>query len=167
MFVCACTQRMRVCVCVCVYVCIYIYIYIYIYTLIPTSPLLTVLNGYRSVSFCSFHHFYHWKSHQFRNFAYPTLSNQDRAVRIITHYWQDGPGLGSRLGRDLPCPSRPVRSPTKPTVLYCTGSFPRVKRPGRDADHPPPSAGLRMGGNRTSFSSLCVDRHVVGWPLPL
>jgi hypothetical protein len=40
-------------------------------------------------------------------------------VRRATHYGQDGPGIGSRWRRDFP-----------------HQAFPRVKRPGRDADNP-------------------------------
>jgi hypothetical protein len=49
----------------------------------------------------------------------------------------------TRWGRDFSHTSRPALGPTQPPVASCTmgtGSFPGVKRPGRGADHPPPSS---------------------------
>ena len=58
---------------------------------------------------------------------------RDSSVGIATRYGLDGPGIESRWGRDFPHPFR-LASCTMGTV-----TFPGVKRPGRDADHPPPS----------------------------
>ena len=62
----------------------------------------------------------------------------DSAVGIATRYGLDGPGIESRWGRDFPHPSRPALGPTQPPCTMGTGSFQKLKRPGRGADHPPP-----------------------------
>jgi hypothetical protein len=37
--------------------------------------------------------------------------------------------------------SRPVVGPTQPPIQWAPGAFPpRVKRPGRESDHPPPTS---------------------------
>jgi hypothetical protein len=51
---------------------------------------------------------------------------------IATDYGLDSPGIESRWGRDFSHTSRPALGPP--------GSFLGVKRPGRGADHPPPSS---------------------------
>ena len=64
---------------------------------------------------------------------------RDSSVGITTRYGLNGPGIESRWGRDFP----PVQTgPGTHPVSYAlgTGSFPGVKRPGRGADHPPPSS---------------------------
>ena len=63
----------------------------------------------------------------------------DSAVGIATVYGLDGPGIESRCERDFPHPSRPALWPTQPPVQWVPGLSPGVKRPGRGADHPPPS----------------------------
>ena len=45
--------------------------------------------------------------------------------------------MESRWGRDLPHPSRPALEAHPASYTIGTGSFPRVKRPGRGVDHPP------------------------------
>jgi hypothetical protein len=62
------------------------------------------------------------------------------SVGIATCYGLDGPGIESRWGRDFPQPSRPPWGP--PSLLYngYRVCFPVVKRPGRGADHSPPSS---------------------------
>jgi hypothetical protein len=42
-------------------------------------------------------------------------------------------------------------------------SFPGLERSERGADHPPPSAGVRMGWNYTSSPPLFLLRHIMGW----
>jgi len=61
----------------------------------------------------------------------------DSSVGIATLYGLDGPGIVSRLGgRDFPLvQSGPGAHPASYTEG--TRSFPGVKRPGRDVDHPP------------------------------
>ena len=58
---------------------------------------------------------------------------------IATRYGLDGPGIKSRWGERF---SAPVQTGTGAHPASCTmgtGSFPGVKRLGRDVDHPPPS----------------------------
>ena len=62
------------------------------------------------------------------------------SVGIATRYGMDGPEIESLCGRDFPHPSRPVLGPTQPPVQWVPGLSPEVKRPGRGADHPPPSS---------------------------
>ena len=75
-----------------------------------------------------------------QNFRYvPTYHvGRDSSVGIATRYGLDGPGIESRWGRDFPHPSRPVLGSTH-LVYNRYRVFPGVKRPGRGADHPPPS----------------------------
>jgi hypothetical protein len=56
--------------------------------------------------------------------------DRDSSVGIANRYGLDGPGIESRWG--------PGAHPASYTMG--TGSFPGVKRPGRDVDHPPPSS---------------------------
>ena len=53
----------------------------------------------------------------------------------------DGLGIESRWGgeRDFPHPSRPALGAHAASCTMGTGSFLGVKRPGRGADHSPPS----------------------------
>ena len=63
---------------------------------------------------------------------------RDSSVGIATRYGLDGPGIVSQLGSY----SAPVQTCPEAYPVSCTmgtGSFPGVKRPGRGADHPPPS----------------------------
>jgi hypothetical protein len=68
----------------------------------------------------------------------PNIWGCDSSVGIATHYGLDGPGIESRWGARF---SAPVYTDAEAHPAYCTlgtRSFPGVKRPGRDADHPPP-----------------------------
>ena len=61
------------------------------------------------------------------------------SVGVATGYGLDGPGIESRCGRDFPH----VQTGPGAHLAACamgTGSFPGVKRPGRDADPSPPSS---------------------------
>jgi hypothetical protein len=78
-------------------------------------------------------------------FGWSTLheySGTGSSVGIATDYGLDGPGIDSRWGRNFSLTSRPARPGVHPaSCTMGTGSFPGVRRPGRDADHlPPPSA---------------------------
>jgi len=57
---------------------------------------------------------------------------------ISTRYGLVGPRIEFRLGRDLH-PSGQILGPTQLSVQWVPGLFPRVKRPGRGVDYPPPS----------------------------
>jgi hypothetical protein len=65
---------------------------------------------------------------------------RDSSVGIATGYGLDGPGIESRWGTRFfaHVQTGPEAHPASCTMG--TGSFPGVKRPGRDADHPPPSS---------------------------
>jgi hypothetical protein len=64
------------------------------------------------------------------------MSGAGSLVRIATGY---GPGIESRWGEVFRTrPDGPGAHPASCTMG--TGSFPGVKRPGRGADHPPPSS---------------------------
>ena len=66
------------------------------------------------------------------------------SVGIATDYGLDGPGIESLWGRDFP----PVQTGPGAHPVSCkmgTGSFPGGKvRPGRAADHSPPSSAAVM-----------------------
>ena len=74
-------------------------------------------------------------------FVYYTvhLGGRDSSVGIASRYWLDGPGIESQLGARF---SAPVQTGpgAHPTYTMGTGSFPEVKRPGRDVDYPSPSS---------------------------
>ena len=61
---------------------------------------------------------------------------RDSSVDLATRYGLDGPGIESRWGTRF---SAPVQ--TGPGAQPTSGPFPGVKRPGRNAAHPPPSRG--------------------------
>jgi len=65
---------------------------------------------------------------------------RDGVVGRATHYGLDGPRIECQWGRDFPHSSRPAVGPTQPPIQWVPGLFPRVKRPGRGADHPPSSS---------------------------
>ena len=80
---------------------------------------------------------------------------RDSVVGIATRYGLEGPGVESRLGQIL-C-TRPDRPWGPPSLLYngYRVSFPGVKRPGRDVDHPPLLAPrLKKGYSYTSTPPL-------------
>jgi hypothetical protein len=62
------------------------------------------------------------------------------SVGIATHNGLDGLGIESRLGRDLPHPSRPAPVAHPASHIMGTGIFPSVKQPGRGIVHPPSSS---------------------------
>jgi len=62
---------------------------------------------------------------------------------IATEYGLDGPGSNPG-GDEIFRPSRPVLGPTQPPVQWVP-VFPGIKvRPGRAADHSPPSSAVVM-----------------------
>jgi hypothetical protein len=71
-----------------------------------------------------------------------TLLNRgpSSSVGIATDYGLDGPGIGSRWGRDFPHLFQTGPWEVHPTSCTMgTGSFPGVKGPGRGADNSSPS----------------------------
>ena len=74
---------------------------------------------------------------------------RDSSFGIATHYGLGGPEIESRLEARFSAPVQtgPGAHPT--SCKMGTWSFPRVKRPGRGADHPPPSK--RRGHERVEL----------------
>jgi hypothetical protein len=77
------------------------------------------------------------KCPSFHSPIFTFLQGRDSAVGIATRYGLNGPGIGSRWGRDFPHPGAHPASYT-----MGTGSLPGVKRPWRGVDHPPPSSAV-------------------------
>jgi hypothetical protein len=68
---------------------------------------------------------------------------RDDSISIASGYWLDDRGVGvAPVGsRIFASPYRPDRLWSSPNFLYMVigSSFPEVKRPGREADHSPPT----------------------------
>jgi hypothetical protein len=62
---------------------------------------------------------------------------RDSSVSMATGYGLDGPGIESRLGRDIPHPPIPALGPTQPPIQWVTGLFPGDKAAERGVDHSP------------------------------
>ena len=87
---------------------------------------------------------------------------------IVTRYWLVGPGIESRWERDFPHPSRLALGPTRPPIQWVPGLSRGVKRPGRDADNPPPSsAEAKERIELYLYSTSGPLWPVIGWTLPL
>ena len=57
----------------------------------------------------------------------------------MARYGLDGPGIVSRCGARFSTPVQTAPGAYPASCTMGTGSFPGVKRPGRGAEHPPPS----------------------------
>jgi hypothetical protein len=82
---------------------------------------------------------YFWVRKQFRK------ESRDSAVGTATGYGLDGGEVGVRVPVREDCllsiPSRLVLRTTQPPIQWILGDLsPRVKRPGREADHSPPTS---------------------------
>ena len=64
---------------------------------------------------------------------------RDGSVGIVTRYGLDGPGIESRWGARFSTPVQTGPGAHPASCIMGTGPFPGVKRPGRGADHQPPS----------------------------
>jgi hypothetical protein len=85
------------------------------------------------------------------------------SVSVATGYGLDGPGIESLWEARFfaHVQTGPEAHPASCTMG--TGSFPRVKRPGRGADHPPPSsAEVKKKESYTSTHPLGQFRPVMG-----
>jgi len=87
----------------------------------------------------------------------------DSVVGIATCYALDGPEFEFRWRWDLQCHLHGSRG----YPALCTmdiGSFPGVKRPDHDPDHPPlSSTELRIDWSCISASGLCLHWNVLEW----
>jgi hypothetical protein len=82
---------------------------------------------------------------------------------IATGYGLGGPGIESRWGARFSAPVQPGPGTHPASCTMGTGSFPGVKRPGRDADHPPPpSAEFENQYSYTSTPPLGPSWPVIG-----
>ena len=97
---------------------------------------------------------------------------RDSSVGIATRYGMDGPWIKSHWrGRGGARFSAPIQTGPGAYPASCTmgtGSFPGVRRPGRGADHPPPSK--CRGEERVGlylYSRSGPSWPVMGAPLPL
>ena len=82
-----------------------------------------------------------------------SCGDRDSVGGIETCYGPDGAGFESRWWWFFPCPIRPAPRPTERPAQLGTWSLPRVKRPGRNAAHSPPTATrLRIIWSCTSAS---------------
>ena len=72
---------------------------------------------------------------------------RDGSVGIATRYGLDGPGIESLWAARFSAPVQTFPGVHPASCTMGTGSFQGVKRPGRGADHPPPSKcrGLKLG----------------------
>ena len=66
--------------------------------------------------------------------------DRDSSVGIATRYGLDGPGIESRWGVEISATVQTGPGAHPASYTMGTWSFPGVKRPGRGADHPPPSS---------------------------
>ena len=76
----------------------------------------------------------------YQRFCFYTFVGRDSSVGITTRYGLDGPGIEYWWGRDISAPVQTDPGAHPASYKMGTGSFPRVKRPGRGVDHPPPSS---------------------------
>ena len=100
-------------------------------------------------------------------YRYKCVGRQS-SVGIATRYGLDGPrsNAGGRARFSAPVQTDPGAHPASCTMG--TGSFPGVKRPGRGADHPPPSK--YRGKERVGlylYSPSGPSWPVMGAPIPL
>jgi hypothetical protein len=109
-----------------------VYIYIYIYMLYADSERIytsAYTHRYRHTdAYIRIH--YITQRH-----TIPRQPGRDSWVGITTLIGLDGPGIELRWVRDFPDTSRPGPRPIWSTV---SGLFPRIKRPERGVEHPPP-----------------------------
>ena len=65
---------------------------------------------------------------------------RDSSVGIATRHVLDGPGIESRWGAKFSAPVQTDLGAYPASYAMDTGSFPGVKRPERDVEHPPQSS---------------------------
>ena len=70
---------------------------------------------------------------------YTYIGGRDSSVGIATRYGLDGPRIESRWGARFSAPVQAGPGAHPASCTMDTGSFPRVKLPGRGADPPIPN----------------------------
>ena len=93
---------------------------------------------------------------------------RNSSVGIATRYGLDGPGIESRWGARFSAPVQTAPGAHPASYTMGTGSLLGVKRPGRGADHPPPSS-VEVEGRVELYicSPSGPSWSVLGRPLPL
>ena len=92
---------------------------------------------------------------------------RDSSFGIATRYGLDDPGIESRRRARFIAPVQTGPGADSASCTVGTGSFPGVKRPGRDVDHPPPSsAEVRERVELYLYSPSRPSWAVVGWTVP-
>jgi len=66
-----------------------------------------------------------------------TYVDRDSSVGIATRYGLEGSGIEFQWGARFSAPVQTLPGGHPASYTMGTGSFPGVKRPGRDVDHPP------------------------------
>jgi hypothetical protein len=93
---------------------------------------------------------------------------RDSTVGIATCYGLDGPGIESQWRARFSAPVRTGPGAHPASCTMGTGSFPGVRRPGREVYHPPPSsAEVKERVELCLFSLSGSLFPVLGWYLPL
>jgi hypothetical protein len=96
------------------------------------------------------------------------ISTIESAVDIATRYELNGPGIESRGGVRFSTPIQTCPGAYPGSYTTGTGSFPGVKWPGCDADHPPlSSAKVKERVKLFLYSPYGSSLPVLGCPLHL
>jgi hypothetical protein len=97
------------------------------------------------------------------------LTRSRHLYLVLSHikvdYWLNSPGFEFRQGQEsLRPPYRPDRLWGTPSVIFNwhRGAFPDVKRPGREADHSPPSS-VEVKNEWIYTSALNVHYAFMAW----
>jgi hypothetical protein len=72
------------------------------------------------------------------------IVGSDISGDLAIHYMLDAPGIASRWGASFSPSVQPDRAAHPASWTMCTGSLPRVKRPGRGVDHPLPKERVEL-----------------------
>jgi hypothetical protein len=97
------------------------------------------------------------------SFAAPFGARSTRKY-FSSYIGKNGPGIESRWGRDFSHTSRPALEPIQPPVQWVPGLSRGVKRPGRSADHPPPSSAEVKKEYSYTSTPLWAFGSVTGYP---